>query len=483
MGLKKEGLHAIGWSVTDKMLKRLVQFVMSIFLARLLSPSDFGVVAMASIFMSWAEVFRDFGLGQAIVQRKEVSEVQYSTVFYFNVAIGIIIALIFVFLAPLASRFYENDAVAWVLRIGGVTFFINSLNVIQSARFNKKLNYKVSTVSSFLSSTLSGIIGIIMAFLGYGIWSLIVQGVVASIVSTVYIWIKSTWRPSLLFSFKDVKPMLGKGAGFMGHGFINSVFSSLDSMVIGKFYNPATLGFFHRGKVLADMPRDTLLLPITRPLFPLFSKIQDDIETVRRQYLRIVHLLNWVMIFIAGWMLVCSSEIILLLYSAKWADTIIYFQLWLLISPLYPGWNISTSIWKALGKTRLLVQVTFVERILLFISLIVGLSISIKAFIILSVISHIIVFFIKTYLDSKLRLPVKKMYQQWVKNILIMAIGFFLCNFIEIPSLIVSFLIKSILFSIIYIVLSKVFALEGKSIFMTEFGAKIFSKIKAYIFI
>lgn len=461
MSLRKEGTSAIAWSLIEKFLKRGVQFVLSIFLARMLTPSDFGIVAMASIFVSWAEVFSDFGMGQAIIQKKDVSETQTSTVFWINLMMGVLIAIVFLLIAPWAAKFYDAPMVAWVVRIAGLTFIIQALNVVQSSLFRKSLNYKVGTIASFLSSTLSGVVGIVLAYLGFGVWALLVQSVLSASITTFYFWFKSKWRPQRVFNFSETRPLFNKGVGFMGQGLVSNVFSSLDSMVIGKLFSSASLGLFSRGKTLALMPGNTLLTPVTRPLFPIFAKINNDTPRLNELYLKTVYMLNWASTFICGLFVVASFEIITILYGNQWAEAADYLLLFSLIIPLNANNVAITSVWKATGNVKTLVKITFIERLFAFIAL-CGLLFSIKWYAIAYITADVITNMIKAVSHTKnTGISLFKQYKEMLTELAFVAITFSIFYFMPIQSVYLSAVIKTIVFSSIYILGCKLCNING----------------------
>lgn len=461
MNIQKESKHAILWSMIDKFLKRGIQFILSIILARLLTPEDFGIVAMAAIFVSWGEVFRDFGLGQSIIQKKDVSDVQASTIFYLNLMMGVLIAIIFQILAPIAADFYDNVMVAWVVRISGITFILQSFNVVQLSLLKKKLNYKVETVGSFVSSLLSGIVGVVLAYFGFGVWSLLIQSISSYIISTMYIWIKSTWRPKWIFNFSKTRSMFKMGIGFMLQGLIDNIFNSLGSMVIGKLFSPSTLGLYSRGNSLAEMPKTTFIMPFTRPLFPVFAKIQDDKAAVRNYFLNTTDMLNWLMIFVTGIILTSSSEIISILYGNIWLESAKYLFLLSIMIPFFPNWTTTTSLWKGLGFAKKVATITFIEKFFAFIS-IAGLFINLETYAIMFVATYIVVCFIKAFMNVKISgISIKNQYKEWSIEMIIMILMIASLSFIKIESSLVSFFVKTGIFSIVYFGISYVLKLHG----------------------
>lgn len=468
MSIQRESKHAIVWSMIDKFLKRGIQFLLSIFLARLLTPNDYGIVAMAAIFVSWGEVFRDFGLGQSIIQHKDVTDEQTSTIFYLNLMMGVLIAIVFQIIAPIAANFYDNDMVAWVVRISGITFILQSFNVIQLSLLKKKLNYKVETVGSFVSSLLSGIIGIVLAYLGFGVWSLLIQSISSYTISTTYIWLKSTWRPKWIFNFSKTRSMFKMGIGFMLQGLIDNIFNSLGSMVIGKLFSPSTLGLYSRGNSLAEMPKTTFIMPFTRPLFPVFAKIQDDKAAVRNYFLNTIDMLNWLMIFVTGIILTSSSEIICILYGDVWLDSAKYLFLLSIMIPFFPNWTTTTSLWKGLGFAKKVATITFIEKFFTFIS-IAGLFINLETYAIMFVASYIVVCFIKSFMNIKISgISIKDQYKEWSVEMIIMILMIACLSFLKFESSFISFFIKTCAFSIVYFVISYVLKLHGYTICMNQ---------------
>lgn len=461
MRQRSDGSKAILWSFSEVLLKRGVQFILSIFLARLLTPDDFGVVAMATIFVTWSEVFKDFGLGQALIQKKDITEEQVSTVFYLNIGMGGLMAMILVLIAPLASSFYDNEMVAWCVRASALTFLITSLNIVQTSLLRKQLNYKVQTVASFVSSSISGTVGVIMAYKGFGVWSLLAQSVVSAIVNTIYIWRKADWRPRWVFEFKTTLPLFKKGIGFMGKGIIDNVFSALDSMAIGKLFSSATLGLFNRGKSLSDMTRDTFLIPVTRPLFPIFSKLQNDKSAMEAYYFKMLHMCSWIIILCAGLLFLCSNEIITILYGDTWKESARYLKYFALLLPFYSPNTIATSSLKALGHVKVLVYLGLFERVLAFVSLF-GLLIGLDFYVRLFFASNLTANIVQVIVTSKFtKISVFKQYKNIVLcvcGIVVLGVAFY---FFPIDNKYVSLFIKTAIFITGYLAYSYITKSEG----------------------
>lgn len=461
MNLKKEGKKAVKWSILDKFLKRGVQFILSVILARLLQPEDFGVIAMAAIFVGWGEVFRDFGLGQALVQSKNVTEVHSSTIFHLNMIMGCVVAAILFVISPYVGEFYDNEMVVWVVRVAGINFIINGLNVVQNSLLNKELNFKVGTISSFLAAVLSGMVGIVLAYLGFGVWSLLIQSLVSSVIATIYIWAKSRWRPRLIFNFKKTAPLFKKGTGFMGQALVDNIMGYAGIMAIGKMFSPGILGIYDRGNSLAEMANSTFVLPMTRPLFPLFSKLQDDLNQLRSMYIKTLYTLNWLLILIAGILLLCSHEIVCLLLGDKWEASGEYLFLLSWIIPLYPNWAISTSLWKGLGLVKKVTFITFFEKSLFLLS-ILALFLGLREYALCIIAANYIANILKASMTARIiGVSLWEQYREWFLEMAIVVIAFAICSSISSDSHVINMIMKMAIFLGLYIGVGHCKKIEG----------------------
>ncbi|MDE6120288.1 MAG: oligosaccharide flippase family protein, partial [Muribaculaceae bacterium] len=313
------------------------------------------------------------------------------------------------------------------------------------------------------------------------VWSLLIQSIVSALVSTIYIWLKSSWRPKMVFNFRETKPLFNKGFGFMGQGLVDSIFTYAGTMVIGKVFSPGVLGIYDRGSSLSDMPQSTFVLPITRPLFPVFSKLQDDRAALKEFYIKILRALNWALILVCGILLLSSNEIIYLLLGEKWMSSAPYFFLLSLVIPLCPNWAIITALWKGLGLVKKVTFVTFVEK-LLFLLAIPALFIGLKVYAICIVGANLIANILKSVMNaSVIGISVFEQYQEWLIEILVVGCVLVAWQFCELEVVWLSFVLKTMSLLCVYTISSECLKLKGYIFFKARLRKFAFNFLKKQI--
>ncbi len=275
--LKVQGTKAFIWDFSGKIARQGMGFVVSIFLARLLEPSDFGLIAIAMVIIVIANIFTDSGLGLALIQRRRVLPIHYSSVFYFNVAVGILLVLITFLSASLIAEFYNNQALIPLTQVLSFSFIIGALSAVQSTKLRKELNYALLTKMNLTASLISGIIGVSLAFLGAGVWSLVAQSLILGVVYNILIWTRAKWVPDLKFSWKALTQLWGFGFRMFLSSLLGTVFGQLQIIIIAKLFSPATLGFFNRAMSLNNMVITYSSQSLMSVLFPILSKVQNDL--------------------------------------------------------------------------------------------------------------------------------------------------------------------------------------------------------------
>ncbi len=380
MGFRKTSITAILWSYADKFLKRGVSFIVALVLARLLEPSDYGLLAMAAVFLAIGNVFTDFGLGQAIIQADEIDDKKCSTIFYINLATGIVISSLLFVTSGLIGDFYNEPRLTNIVKIISVTYIFNSVNLIHGMRFYRELNIKSLTTLNVISDVSSGVLGITLALLEFGVWSLVYQRIARSFIYTILIWSKSKWIPLLYFNFKEIKEMFHFGIGMFGIGLIQEISSYADTIVMGKFMSPTFIGLLDRGKSFPEFMKNTIVLPLTRPLFPIFSKIKHEPQRLKEIAFEILNNLMPVMFLGYGLLSVFSEEFISVLLGDKWIDSAIYLRVFSNVMVCSLIYGVSTNLYKALGKKKVLIYLIIVEKVLLLISLLCGVFVDLRIY-------------------------------------------------------------------------------------------------------
>lgn len=249
--LKQKTISGVLWSCVERFSVQGIQFVIMVII---LLPSDYGMIGMLAIFIAIAQTLIDSGFSNALIQKKDRSEIDYSIVFYFNIVVGIILYFILFFSSPLIARFYNTPELTGLTRVLALNLFINSLAVVQRAILSIKIDFKTQAKASFSAAIISGIVGIVMAYTGFGVWSLAVQTVLNAFVNTVLLWIFSKWIPLKVFSFESFKKLFAFGSKLLASGLLDTIYRNIYTIVIGKKFASTDLGYFTRADQFAQFP-------------------------------------------------------------------------------------------------------------------------------------------------------------------------------------------------------------------------------------
>jgi O-antigen/teichoic acid export membrane protein len=274
--IKTRSTNAAIWSAIDKFGQQGIQFITGLIVARLLFPSDYGLIGMLAVFLAIPAVFVNSGFGSALIQKKTANATDYSTVFYFNIVVGLLLYFVLYLSAPLIADFYEEPQLVLLTRVLGLTFVFSSFAIIQSTILTKKLDFKTQTKISISSLIPSGIIGILFAYYGYGVWAIVFQSLSRQFLMALFFWLYNSWRPKLEFSIQSLKSLFAFGSNLLLSGLLTTFFTKIQFIVIGKVFNAELLGYYTRAKQFNELPSVTLNSIIGRISFPIFSTLQND---------------------------------------------------------------------------------------------------------------------------------------------------------------------------------------------------------------
>jgi O-antigen/teichoic acid export membrane protein len=366
--LKQQGTKAFIWDFLGKMATHGMGFVVTIFLARLLEPSDFGLVAMIMVVISIATVFSDVGLGAALIQRRRVLPAHYSSVFYFNIFVGLLLTLVTFFAASWVSEFYNNAALLLITQVMSLSFIISAFSSVQNTKLRKELNYALLTKVGLISSFLSGVIGISLALWGAGVWSLVVQLLSMGIIYNIVIWFSTLWRPSLTFSWKALTQLWGFGFRMFLSGLIEAVFQKLDFLIIGKLFPVATLGYFQRAKSLNGMVIQYSSGSLMAVLFPILSKVQNDLPRFQNIVLKALGIISFIVFLLIGLLYLVSEELIILLFSEKWLPSVDMFKILIMSGFAYPISALLVNILSSRGNSKAFLRLQIYKKLIVAIN-------------------------------------------------------------------------------------------------------------------
>ena len=369
--LKSKAKNAFIWDFVGKFAGTSMGFIVSIFLARLLEPSEFGLIAMIMVIIGMAQIFTDVGLGGALVQRRKTLPIHYDSVFYFNIFIASLLTAITYFSASSIATFYNNSQLIPLVEIMSFLFVITAFSSVQNVRLRKKLNYGLMTKVNLIAGFISGVISIVLAFYGWGVWSLVVQSLLQGILYNILIWNKAHWKPSLQFSFKALYQLWGYGFRIFLTSLMDNVFTRLDLMFIGKLFDAASLGFYQRAKSLNLFVIKYASDSLMSVLFPMLSKVQNDLPRFRNIVIKTYGILNFVTFLLLGSLYLISSELIVLLFGEKWLPSVQFFMILALSGFVRPLGSVLMNVLMSRGKSKIILRMAIYKIVLALLNFIV----------------------------------------------------------------------------------------------------------------
>ena len=286
--LKQKVSKGLLWNTIHNLSMKGIQFLLMLFMARLLSPDDYGTVGLLAIFIQLSNTFAESGFSLALVRKQDRTQVDLSTAFYFNIVVGIICYFIVFCIAPWVADFYNKPILTSLLRVLALTIPISSLSTVLVAMMNYNMQFKKQAMISITHTLVSGVLGLAMAFMGYGVWALVGQSLIATCLGTVLCWLLNRWHPSWIYSWKSFREMFGFSSKLLLTRIIDTIYGNVYSIVIGKVYSPATLGHYTRAQNWATMPSTNIVGILNNVSFASLSKIQDDIERLRSVYRKMI---------------------------------------------------------------------------------------------------------------------------------------------------------------------------------------------------
>jgi len=341
---------------------QVVQFVIGIILARLLAPEDFGLIAMLTVFIALAEVFVDSGLSSALIQKRQVTVQDESTMFYVNIAIALAAYGLLWLVAPHIAGFYRQPALQGLLRVLSLVIIIRSFAIIQTTFLRKRLDFRSLFFRGLLSFPVSGAVGITMAYRGCGVWSLVAQQLVCASLNVACYWIRGRWRPRLIFSMGSFKALTGFGSRQLAAGLLDTLFQNIYHVVIGRLFSAVALGYYARAVSLERLAVNNLSTVASRVVFPLFCKVHHDVERLRAVASKTLAMLAMIMFPVMVGLIVVATPLISVVLSPKWLPSVPYFRLLCIVGMLYPLHVVNVNLLRARGEMGAFLKLEFLKK-------------------------------------------------------------------------------------------------------------------------
>ncbi len=459
---KEKVIENFMWRLFERFGAQGVTLIVSIVLARILDPEIYGVIALVTVITTLLNVFIDSGLGTALIQKKDADDLDFSTVFFFNVGMCVILYAILFFTAPLIASFYDMPELTPIVRVLGLILIISGVKNIQQAYVSRNMLFKKFFFATIGGTIGAAVVGITMACLGFGVWALVGQYLFNACVDTVILWITVKWRPKFKFSYTRLKSMIGFGSKLLGVSLITTVYNDIRQILIGKFYTPTDLAFYNRGKQFPELINTNINASIDSILLPTMSKSQDDISAVKAITRRSIKTCTYILSpFLVG-LAVCGDAFIELLLTEKWLFCVPYMRIFCITFLFSPIFTANYNAYKALGKSNLYLKVSIISKIFGIIVLLVTLPHGVMVIAYGLLVSNFINQVICTFPNMKL---LKYSYPEQIKDILpnlllalamgaivytvnFLGLGFVLTLVIQIPIGIIVYVLGSMLFKL-----------------------------------
>ena len=385
------------------MLRQGIGLVLSIILARLLKPEDFGVIAMLSIFVGVAGVFVDSGFGSALIQRQNITREDTSSVFYFNIATALIMALLLVAAAPYIAAFYRMPILKPLTWLMAFNLFIGSFRSIQAVLLTKELNFRTQMKATVVATVISGGVGIVLAWRGWGVWSLAVQTVASTAITVVLLWILSPWRPAFCFRLASLRSLFRYGSFLALSGLLDTIYTQLNTLIIGRVYSARDLGLYSRADRIQQLPSSIISTLLGRVSFPVFSAAAAGepgaLRRAARKTLTAIMLVNTPIMF---GILVTARPLVHVVYGEKWLPCVPFLQVLSLAGVLWPLHVINLNLVKSRGRSDLIFRLEIIKKVFGLTSLLIAAQISILAMAWSQVLTGFVCYFINAAYSGRL---------------------------------------------------------------------------------
>lgn len=399
--LKNKTIKGVGWSAADALLGQGVTFIVGLVLARLLSPDEYGLIGICLIFTTVLNGIVDSGFSNALIRKKEVTDEDYNTMFTTNMAISIVLYVLLFISAPLVSDFFHRIELTALVRVTGLILFFNALSITQVTILTKNIDFKTKTKASLVSAIISGVIGIAMAFMGYGVWSLVAQQLSKQLLYTLCLWVLNKWWPKFTFYNDSFKYMWGFGWKLLASGILNNVWNQLYQVVIGRCYTSSTLGHYTRANECASIFSSNLTTIIQRVTFPVLSELQDDKKKLLVSYRKLIKVSMFVTVICMFALGAMAEPMIYSLIGPQWHQAATFLPFICITMSLYPLHAINLNMLQVQGRSDLFLYLEIVKKIITLIPIFIGAFVGVYWMLCASIFTGFIAFLLNSWFTGK----------------------------------------------------------------------------------
>lgn len=400
--LKDKTVKGVAWSGIDNVAQYAVSFVVSIVLARLLSPDDYGLLGIIAIFTAICTAIINGGFGSALIRKKDVTDDDYNTAFIVNLGLSVILYFLIFCCSPLIARFFGREELVLLTRVSSVSLIIGALALVQQTRLTIRIDFKTQTKITIIASLTSGSVGIALALLGCGVWSLVVQGLSLQLIKTILLWVFNHWVPKLRFSNRSFRDLFGFGWKIMLSSLIDTIWKELYQVVVGKFYSPASLGQYTRAKQFSQLFSSNLTNVIQRVSYPVLSNIQDEKDRMLSAYRRLIKISTFITAICLFFLGAISEPLLYCLIGEKWHEAATYLPLICIAGSTYPLQSLNLNMLEVQGRSDLFLGLEIVKKIISIAPLLIGALVSIEAMLYVNLITCFICFLLNSHYSGRL---------------------------------------------------------------------------------
>ena len=476
--LKQKAASGMVWTLLQKYSMMFIQFVSGIILARLLTPHDYGCIGMLSIFMVLAETFIDGGFGSALIQKKKPTQEDYSTIFYWNLGMAVLMYVILFFSAPAIARFYDISLLSDVLRVQGLVLFIYAFNIVQRNQLKKKLNFKVLSIVTITTSIIALGVTIFMAYKGFGVWALVAQNLITAAIPAIVFWFSIKWRPIWTFSWKSFKELFSFGFYMFLTHLVNHFGQQIQGLLIGKVYNSSTMGYYSKAHGVEKLVSNSISKVMTEVTYPLYAEVQDNKAMMINMIKRLTTTLSYLTFPLMFIMILLAKPVFVLLYSERWLASVPYFQVLCFagLPNCLQAVNLQTI--SAIGKSKTMFLWTLLKRGIGVLAIVGGLVLwGMKGLLvgvtINSWFSYLVnIGLVSKHIGYKWTQQLKDLFPITAVSVLAAVVGFVIGYLIK-GNMYLNGLLMLVVFLVIYIGWSVVFKPESYTYFLTIIPAKL----------
>lgn len=400
--LKNKTKKGLAWSMIERFATQGVQFLFGIILARLLSPDDYGVIAMPLVFLAIAQCIIDSGFSTALIRKPELTEDDLSTAFYFNIGLGILCYAVLFFSSPLIADFYHTPILSSLLKVTALAVLFNPLCAVQQAILTRKIDFKTQAIVSLSGAILSGIVGLSMAYNGFGVWSLVFQQVGGYLIRTILLWILGKWKPKRKWSWESFHYLWGLGSKMLGSGLLDTIYNNIYPIVIGKYFSAQDLGNYTRAQQFSSLPSSNVTGVLQRVTFPVLSSIQNEDERLAKNYRKILKLSAFLVFPMMLMLSAIANPLVRILLTDKWIGCVILLQIVCFQMMWYPIHAINLNLLTVKGRSDLYFRLEILKKIVGVCILCITIPHGVAWMVCGGVLSSLISLVINTYYTGKL---------------------------------------------------------------------------------